>query len=169
MSQLAAEFLAQNNWANQLFIEFCEAIPEEMLEATVPGTYGKVRDTLVHMVGSLGRYHFALTGRFVDPDSPVDSQKPWPGFEFLKRTVLAAGEALLKLTAEAPEGWEVRNHYENQYLDWRMAGSVALVQAVNHCADHRSQIATILSQAGLEPPQVDGWAWGYATDRLKEA
>jgi len=36
---------------------------------------------------------------------------------------------------------------------------VVLIQAVNHAIDHRSQIATLLSQQDIEPPDLDGWSY----------
>ena len=34
------------------------------------------------------------------------------------------------------------------------------VQAINHATEHRSQVATIMTQQGAEPPDFSGWAWG---------
>jgi uncharacterized damage-inducible protein DinB len=36
---------------------------------------------------------------------------------------------------------------------------VALIGAVGHAIDHRSQIATLLSLQGIKPPRLD--VWGY--------
>jgi uncharacterized damage-inducible protein DinB len=36
------------------------------------------------------------------------------------------------------------------------------MQAIHHATDHRSQIATILSQIGLEPPDLSVWAYHAA-------
>jgi hypothetical protein len=37
--------------------------------------------------------------------------------------------------------------------------TLILLQAINHGADHRAQIATLLSQYGITLPEVDGWAY----------
>jgi uncharacterized damage-inducible protein DinB len=42
---------------------------------------------------------------------------------------------------------------------WWMPVSLFLLQAVNHGTEHRSQIATVLTQLGVEPPEMDGWAY----------
>ncbi len=34
-----------------------------------------------------------------------------------------------------------------------------LVQVANHSTAHREQIATIITQLGLEPPSMTGWQW----------
>lgn len=39
---------------------------------------------------------------------------------------------------------------------------VVLIQAINHGIDHRSQMATLLSQQNIEPPDLDGWSYNDA-------
>jgi uncharacterized damage-inducible protein DinB len=166
MSDLAAEFLRYNTWANGRLLEFCERLEEDILDKAAPGTYGEIRKTLVHMVGSQDRYHFILTGIHIDTDGELLFWKPWPGFATLKRVAADAGAALEALSASAADGWNIRSHYDDK--DWRIAGSLLLVQAVTHCSDHRSQVATALTLAGIQPPDLDAWAWGAATGRQLE-
>ena len=40
-----------------------------------------------------------------------------------------------------------------------MPASLLLLQAVNHGTEHRSQVATILTQLGVVPPEMDGWTY----------
>jgi uncharacterized damage-inducible protein DinB len=40
-----------------------------------------------------------------------------------------------------------------------MPVSLFLLQAVNHGTEHRSQIATILTRIGEQPPPMDGWTF----------
>jgi uncharacterized damage-inducible protein DinB len=43
-----------------------------------------------------------------------------------------------------------------------------LLQAINHGTEHRSQIATTLTQLGVEPPEMDGWGYIFEADYLVE-
>jgi uncharacterized damage-inducible protein DinB len=47
-----------------------------------------------------------------------------------------------------------------------MRAFIPLIQAINHATEHRSQVATILTQLGIQPPEMDVWAFaderGYA-------
>ena len=43
-----------------------------------------------------------------------------------------------------------------------------IIQAVTHSCEHRTQVATIITQLGLEPPDMSGWAYMEATGVLKE-
>ncbi len=36
---------------------------------------------------------------------------------------------------------------------------IILVQAIDHGREHRTHIATILTQLGIEPPDMDGWSY----------
>jgi uncharacterized damage-inducible protein DinB len=37
---------------------------------------------------------------------------------------------------------------------------------VNHGTEHRSQVATILTQLGVEPPEMDGWTYFLASGHM---
>ena len=43
-----------------------------------------------------------------------------------------------------------------------------LAQALHHGTDHRSQICTALTTLGIEPPEIDVWAFGGETGRVVE-
>ena len=40
---------------------------------------------------------------------------------------------------------------------------IRLAQVVHHGTDHRSQVCTALTELGIEPPEIDVWAWAEAT------
>ena len=44
-------------------------------------------------------------------------------------------------------------------VKYRFPASGLLIQAINHATDHRSHIATILTQQGIEPLNLDGWKY----------
>jgi uncharacterized damage-inducible protein DinB len=43
---------------------------------------------------------------------------------------------------------------------------VRLTQATQHGTDHRSQIATALTSLGVEPPDIDVWAYANSQGRI---
>ena len=49
---------------------------------------------------------------------------------------------------------------------WRMPVSLFLLQVINHATEHRSQVATILTRLGVEPPEMDGWTYFDAGRRM---
>jgi uncharacterized protein (TIGR02246 family) len=44
--------------------------------------------------------------------------------------------------------------------------SIRLAQVVHHGTDHRSQVATALTTLGIEPPEMDVWAYADSRHRL---
>jgi uncharacterized damage-inducible protein DinB len=38
----------------------------------------------------------------------------------------------------------------------------------NHGTEHRSQVATILTTLGIEPPELSGWEWGLAAGKMRK-
>jgi uncharacterized damage-inducible protein DinB len=45
---------------------------------------------------------------------------------------------------------------------------IRLAQVLHHGTDHRSQICTILTTLGLEPPLIDVWDYGEQAGRVVE-
>jgi uncharacterized damage-inducible protein DinB len=43
---------------------------------------------------------------------------------------------------------------------------VVIVQIINHATEHREQICSMLNALGITPPDMDGWAYGEATEAL---
>src|SRR5438045_497714 len=46
------ELLHHKTWATLRVIELCQSLAPEHLDATLPGTYGSIRDTLRHLFGA---------------------------------------------------------------------------------------------------------------------
>jgi len=42
--------------------------------------------------------------------------------------------------------------------------TIILTQAINHATEHRSQIMAILTQLGIQPPDLDGWSYFEALE-----
>lgn len=49
MSAELTELFKHNLWGNLRLLDACEKLSDEQLDATSPGTYGSIRDTLVHI------------------------------------------------------------------------------------------------------------------------
>lgn len=160
MSELSAAFFQQNAWANRLILAACRDLTDEQLDATAVGVYGSIRDTLHHIVGAEGGYAFRLghTGRRLMRDDP------WPGFDTAGELVDAYEQAFVA-ACDGDPGRIIRVGSPEEPYD--VAASVLLVQAFNHGTEHRSQICSILTALGIEPPDLSGWDWGLATERMR--
>ena len=154
-------FLKYNLWANRVLLDFCSELSDEQLDATTMGTYGTVRETLVHMLSSEDGYarRFSYTG--TPPTPPLKEFPDFPGFDVLRQRAERSGNELIA-TAKQADLDQILMLDDGTYP---AAVYIILLQAVNHGIDHRSQIATMLSQQGIELPGLDAWCYN---DSLSE-
>jgi uncharacterized damage-inducible protein DinB len=141
-------------WATETLIDHLERLPAEQLDASVPGTYGSMIDTLTHMIDGDSRYLLRLR----DPTPPLADDR--------------VGITLAQLRSEMPEHrrrWDVAltdleagtlhaSILEREdYPDTDPAESMLLIQAIHHGNDHRTQICSTLGALELPLPEIDGW------------
>jgi uncharacterized damage-inducible protein DinB len=154
-----------NLWTNQLMLEACSKLTDEQLDATTIGTYGSIRDTLVHLVGAEERYVTMLTGQ---PPIPVlREHEPFPGFEELIKASKASGQSLIDIANSAVAGDMLRGKRRNGE-SYEIVNTVVLTQAINHATEHRVHINSVLTHLGLEPLDLDGWAYGDAHGQISQ-
>ena len=166
MATILIELYQHNLWANLKLLDVCAGLNEEKLELSAPGTYGRVRDTLVHLVGAEERY-VAMLGEG-QPDNAVREGEPFPGLATLREHAKRSGEWLIKFAGENPAGKVLAGTRRGE--PYRMAAAVPMLQAINHATEHRAHVVSILTQNGVEVPEMDGWVYGAATglDRVSE-
>ncbi len=143
-----------HQWANLKLIEACESLTEAQLDATAPGGYGAVRATLLHIVGAEIGYVVRVTGQA--PPIPL-SREHFPSFPALKEVARWSSQELFKLALSAREESLVREEEDELVWIYPLAG--LMVQAITHATEHRAQVATILTQLGLEPPDMSVWLY----------
>ena len=159
MATALAELYRHNLWANLRLLDACAVLGDEHLDASAPGTYGRVRDTLVHLFAAEERYVALLSGR--RPERLLSERDPFPGFEELRARARRSGEALIEIAGRTRANRVLRGTWRDE--PYAMPATVPLVQAINHATEHRAHVMTILSQRGVELPGIDGWAYGEAT------
>jgi uncharacterized damage-inducible protein DinB len=161
---ILTEFFRHNFWANMALADFCLALPDNILETAIPGTYGEIRRTLAHMAGAEERHLSALTNGPERRNPTLEQTNP--DLAAAREHLRQSSEGLIAF-AERVEGdptLTVTWHGET----YEMPVSLFLVQAINHATDHRTQIKTALTQAGIEPPELDGWNWDDARQASRD-
>ena len=156
MSEELAEFYQHNLWANLRLIDFCASLGDEQLDASAPGTFGTVRNTLLHIIANEEHYIGLLTSQ--PPEAPLRQKEGFPGFEPLRLHARRSGETLIQIASTVDPGQILRGEFRGE--PYAIPITVPLIQAINHATEHRAQVATILSQQGLQPPVLDGWTYG---------
>ena len=153
------DFFTYNRWANLRLLDQCASLSDAQLDAApVQGTFGSVREILMHLFSSEESYARTLTG--ADPTPRLKDFTQFPGFDELRRRATLSGDALIRF-AEQPGDLRAILHLDGGTYDAPVV--VVVMQAIDHGIDHRSQIATLLTQQGITPLDLDSWAYNDAT------
>jgi uncharacterized damage-inducible protein DinB len=155
---ILAELFHHNLWANLTLIDLCATLPADVLGSDVRGTYGGIRETLNHLVGAEERYLAALVAGPERRNPTLEETAP--DLTALREHARQSGEGLIAY-AETIEG-NPTLHVTWRGQSYEMPAALFLVQAINHATEHRTQIKTALTQAGITPPELDGWTWDDA-------
>jgi uncharacterized damage-inducible protein DinB len=163
MRSLLADAFAHHVWATLRLIEACEGLSAEQLATTVPGTYGSILETMRHLVAADRGYLELLSGgalRLVDEEA-LD-------LGAMRAVMEADGPAWQAVLERDPDPDRVVTRHRDDGSQSRAPLGIRLAQVVHHGTDHRSQVCTGLTALGIEPPEIDAWAFGGAEGRLVE-
>ncbi|MCA9995980.1 MAG: DinB family protein [Anaerolineales bacterium] len=140
-----------NLWANTRLIELCGQLTADQLTVEASGVFGRIQPTLVHLIRAEGGYLRRLTGA-----APWGDDLDWdnmPMSELLAKAQLS-GQQLVEVaskvdpeqshTITAPWGKPFT------FYNWTV-----VLQALYHGIEHRTQIKMMLTQLGVEHPDLE--------------
>lgn len=145
-----------NLWANLRLLERCAALSKEQLDATIAGAYGSIHDTLQH-IARAEKLYFSLISTGRRYNRPKDA--PPMTIAEMTESLRTTGASLIEWAPKVQAGDTANNEPDI------VPKTIILTQAINHATEHRAQIMAILTQLGIEPPELDGWM--YFDDREK--
>ena len=154
---------AHHVWATLRLVDTCLPLSSEQLGTAVLGTYGSILETVRHLVGADASYLFAMTeGR----TSLIDEDRM--ALPELRAAMEGHGAAWSQLVAQDldPDAITVRRRDDGSETHAPMG--IRLAQALHHGTDHRSQICTVLTTLGVEPPGIDLWDFADQAGRVVE-
>ena len=166
MNEALVALFRHKTWATVLLIEACQGLDEEVLDATTPGTYGTIRDTLHHLVASDESYLAAVTGE--RPAHSLPSER-------------VSLETLADLTRQLGPRWEVlardpeiASREVTTRDGWRTPAAIPMGQAIHHAECHRGHVLSVLGAHGIGLPgldiseDLDVWHHGIAVGLMQE-
>lgn len=163
MDELLLEAFRHNAWATKQLLEFCKRLTPEQMKETPPGTYGTIIETFNHVIASDAGYLPRI--KVTRPEWAGDDENIITDLGTLERRV-----------DEAARLWE---QYLSDPLDARHPLSldggayeaesfVPIAQALHHGNSHREQICAIITALGIQPPDMQVWAYAEATGHARE-
>lgn len=151
-----------NSWATTQLLRACHGLSNDDLHAAAAASFGNIITTFNHIILSDALYLYRLSGNTF----------PW----VLER---AASDNLHQLEAwaeQCAQGWEqfLAEPLDSERLlildqgHYQAHAGILVAQALHHGNAHREQICAILTGLGVEPPDLQAWAYGEATGRGRE-
>jgi uncharacterized damage-inducible protein DinB len=147
------EIIRHNSWATARLIEHIRSLPQTTLDLSAPGTYGPIGETLTHLLRAERAYLAHVKGetpKFGPRDSQVDLAQ-------------LAGQARL-----LGEEWErllqagINSDQKAQTMHGVQTAGTLLAQVVNHAAEHRAHVCTVLGAHGMQTPPLDPFSYRAA-------
>ena len=162
MDELLLEAFRHNSWATRRLLDFCRRLMPDQLTATAPGTYGTIIATFNHLIYADVNYL----------PRPKIKRPNWSREEN-EVTDLDRLEAMVDETAGLWERYldDPLDAREKLSLDdgaYETESFVPVIQALHHGNAHREQICSIITALGIEPPDLQVWAYAEATGRAHE-
>jgi uncharacterized damage-inducible protein DinB len=150
-----AEAFRYNRWANLKLLDACELLSDGQLDQAVPGTYGTIRRTLLHIVGGQQTDVLRTMGR--QHEGELTGSSAWPGFALLRDVASSSSDDLLRIAEGLDQDRQVTLPYMGKRLQFPT--SFFLAYALTHGVEHRTQIVITIAQMGLTVPDLDGWPY----------
>jgi uncharacterized damage-inducible protein DinB len=154
-------FFKHHLWANMTLLERCAQLTDEQLDTTVVGTYGTIRDTFQHIARSEQSYfHRISTGQRLErPEN-----EPPMTLADIRESFQRTGSGFIDMAAKIPPDDTVQiNWIDGKLHD--IPKAMFINQALYHGIEHRAQIMVIMTQVGVQPPDLQSWDY---FDAIKE-
>lgn len=148
------EFFQYNHWANQKLMGICTSLSDEIITASIPGSYGSIRETFTHMLKAEISFLKRIHGIYPEPDYKWE-ENPSLSQMMIYETTLH--ETLLDTLQRIPTTQIVHEEGDSWKFDYQVR--LIFMSVVYHGIAHRTDITTALNNKGINLPELD--VWGY--------
>jgi uncharacterized damage-inducible protein DinB len=163
MKEIMLEAFRHHAWANKQLLATCRGLPHEQLR--LPGTAAGTDRGILAILNHITQSDRGYMSRRGERPAWAENEEDTADLDELER--------------RADENAEVWDRFLSQPLDatkrilldqgaYEAEQSVLVVQALHHVNAHREQVCAILTGLGIEPPDVQAWAYAEATGHARE-
>jgi len=153
------EAFRHNGWATMQLLAFCRGLSQEQVTSPTTGSFGGILATFNHLILAEGGYLRAPAGSApawaLDGDESADLDQ-------LEARVEETEQLWERFLSEPVDAERLLISDEGAF---EARTGVILTQALHHGSAHREQICAILTGFGMQPPDVQAWAYAEANGR----
>jgi uncharacterized damage-inducible protein DinB len=139
-------------WARNRMLDAVELLPEEQFTKEIGGSFGSVRNTVVHTYSAeyiwLSRWTGDSPAGMLPPDNFLDAASVRSAWTDLEAKLRGFFEAQGEQGIQRVIRYRTLAGVESSSVLWQM-----LQHVVNHASYHRGQVTTMLRQLGAAPPK----------------
>lgn len=167
MNTILQDIIEHHIWANDTLLAFCEELSPEQLALTVPGTFGCVEKTLAHVAANEEHYLQLIDSGGVPTRirSTIFRGEVPREMGSIRPVLAKTGKAWRDVVRTCPDNVMLQVEWEGKIEQLPLSDIIA--QVVEHGAEHRTHIRTILATHGIAREDDDGttkpdlsvWAW----------
>lgn len=141
-------------WANLRLLDACATLSQEQLDASIAGSYGSIYVTLQHFVLSEQSYfsRISLGKRLVRAENLPDMT-----MAEMRESLHRTGTGLIEWSSKVKAEDTVEIDWDGTMRD--VPKTILFTQCINHATEHREQIKAIMTELGIEPPDLQGWEY----------
>ena len=162
MKEILLEAFRHHAWANKQLLAACRSLPHEQLRlpGTAAGTDRGILAILNHIIQSDRGYASRRGDRpaWVENEDTADLDE-------LERRADENAEVWERLLSQPLEATKLIVLDQGAY---EAEQSVLVIQALHHANAHREQICAVLTGLGIEPPDIQAWAYAEAMGHARE-
>jgi uncharacterized damage-inducible protein DinB len=167
-------YLSRHNvWASRTLLDRCRTLTAEQLAAPAVASYGTIIETLRHLVMSDAGYLSALGGPqtswLADYQRALDAApEPWHEGP-MEDGDLDELERRIDETEPLWDAFLSQTEFDAEHVSvldrgtYECPAGIVMAQVFHHGSVHREQVCAMLTALGVEPPDIQPWAFADAT------
>jgi uncharacterized damage-inducible protein DinB len=163
MKEILLEAFRHHAWANKQLLAACRRLPAEQL--TLPGTATGTDRGILAIFNHLIRSDRGYVARCGDRPDWAENGEDTADLDELQRRADENAEIWERFLSQPLEATKLIILDQGAF---EAEQSVLVVQALHHGNAHREQICAILTGLGIEPPDIQAWAYALATGHARE-
>ena len=163
MKEILLEGFRHHAWANKQLLAACRGLLSEQLR--LPGTAAGTDRGILAIFNHITRSDRGYASRRGERPDWVENAEDTADLDELERRAGENAEVWERFLAQPLEATKRIILDQGAY---EAEQSVLVVQALHHGNAHREQISAVLTGLGIEPPDIQAWAYAEATGHARE-